>query len=94
MDKIDKRSQCHNLVNILPESALDETLEVLAEHLKFYKDRDQLRKNPPKPSIVTTVHMVDSKQLEKVKLEKAALHAENEDLRAALMIARGEVNPA
>lgn len=31
--------------------------------------------------------------LDKLRLEKAALHAENEDLRAALMVAMGEVVP-
>lgn len=58
METIDKRQQCHNLVGVLPESALDETLEVLEEHLKFYKEQDEYRKNPPPPSVVRRFKLI------------------------------------
>lgn len=57
-EQVSKRQQCHNLVDVLPESALDETLEMLAEHLKFYKDQDQIKKNPLPPPVVRRFKLI------------------------------------
>jgi GTP cyclohydrolase III len=47
MEKINKRQQCHYLVDGLSESALDEVLETLEDILAFYIKGDEYLKNQP-----------------------------------------------